>query len=65
MNCNCGNPSKGTELKMYYRDKRGDVRKYIYPERRCQKCINKARQKSELLTDKRNGKESKNYSNYF
>lgn len=32
---------------MYYRDKRGEVREYIYPERRCQKCINKARQRYE------------------
>lgn len=43
MPCKCGAESKGTDLVMYYRRKDGTLSKYIQKEKRCQKCINKAK----------------------
>lgn len=42
MLCKCGNPSKGTDLVMYYKRRDGTMSKYVQKEKRCQKCINTA-----------------------
>lgn len=42
MTCKCGNPSKGTDLVMYYKKRDGTMSKYVQKEKRCQECINKA-----------------------
>lgn len=50
MACKCGQPSKGTDLVMYYKRKDGTLSKYIQKEKRCQKCINKAKKSKKYGT---------------
>lgn len=48
MTCKCGQPSKGTDLVMHYKRKDGKMSTYIQKEKRCQKCINKAKKSHKL-----------------
>jgi len=41
--CKCGEPAKGTELRVFNQRKDGTVTERVYTEARCQKCINAAR----------------------